>query len=620
MFAIAKASRITFPGLCLILACLCMPLSHAQSAQPKQVMHSVPSADATQPAIGQDSPAISLASAPRPRGQILARHSGDSTFEHVPANYHVFAAANGGEDAGVETLTLNFAADTRLTRIESKNKDFVVERGGTCHEGNFYARGNSCTLSVRFNPQGPGHRLGFITVTHSAAASPMFVGLTGNGYAPVISFTPARIITVPGTVSAGTGTINGATNMAIDGGDILYIADIGNTQIKEIDSSGVINHITPVFANPASLAADSAGILYSTNVPGSTYYFSIFFPWGVQSSYGTTYAPGACTPSTPCPLTTVGMSQPANMSIDAYDNLFFEERTKGAAEMPVSGLAGGSGALNLWYLTNQFVYTSGTPSSFAVDANGNLYNRYNWSTTVCYLQEEPLYNAEYSPVAKRVAGGVACGFSGDGGPARSAEISSTIGQIAFDVAGDLYFADAGNQRVRRIDAATGIIRTIAGTGTAGYNGDGGMAINAALRNPSGLAVDSQGGVYVLMNSAATGTAEVIRKIGPQGYLSFGNELHAVPSPPRSYTITNIGNAAMIFTGINITGTNAADFKVDPNTTTCLLTPGATLASGQSCKIGLIFTPGTTGLRTATLNLLGNTINGLESATIVGIGI
>src|SRR3974390_860332 len=74
---------------------------------------------------------ISLASTPRPQGQILARRPGDATFEHVPANYHVFAAASVGEDAGVEALTLNFASETKLTRIESKNKDFVVESGGT---------------------------------------------------------------------------------------------------------------------------------------------------------------------------------------------------------------------------------------------------------------------------------------------------------------------------------------------------------------------------------------------------------------------------------------------------------------------------------------------------------
>ncbi len=428
---------------------------------------------------------LSLAPASLPQGLTVARRAGDATFTHAPANYHVFSAATTGEDAGVETLTLNFAADTTLTRIESRNKDFVVEPGGTCRVGNHYAGGGSCALFVRFNPQGPGHRLGFMDISNSSEPKPMSFGLTGNGYAPVVSFTPARINTVPGT----SGTIKSATNLAVDGGDIVYIDDIGNNLIKQIDSSGVVNTLSPVFATPVSLAVDNFGVIYSANVSGSTYYFSVFFPWGVQSSYGTAYAVGSCTPSTPCPLTTVGLSQPAHMSIDSYDNLFFEETSRGAAEMPVTNVAGGAGSFNLWYLSDQFSYTSGTPGSFAADAGGNIYTNYTYGTSTCYLLEESLYAAEYSPAAARVAGGAKCGFAGDGGQARGAEISTSIGQIAFDPAGNLYFADAGNQRVRRIDAATGIISTVAGNGTAGNGGDGHAATLANLSNPTGVGVD-----------------------------------------------------------------------------------------------------------------------------------
>jgi hypothetical protein len=312
------------------------------------------------------------------------------------------------------------------------------------------------------------------------------------------------------------------------------------------------------------------------------------------------------------------MSKPANMSIDAYDNLFFEEGTKGAAEMPVTNVSGGTGGFNLWYLSDQFAYTSGTPGSFAVDAGGNLYTSYIYTLAgTCFLLEEPLYNAEYSPTANRVAGGVKCGFSGDGGKGSGAEISSTIGQIAFDVAGDLYFADAGNQRVRRVDNATGIIRTIAGNGAAGYTGDGGKATSAKLNNPTGLAVDSQGAVYII-SSATTG--QVIRKVGPQGFLDFGNQAKAAPSAAQLMVVTNTGNNAMVLTGTNITGTNAANFKIDNLTTSCLLTAGATLAVGQTCKIGVIFTPSVIGARTATLTLLDNTVSGADTVMLSGTGV
>src|SRR5206468_577155 len=122
----------------------------------------------------------------------------------------------------------------------------------------------------------------------------------------------------------------------------LYIPDVGNNTIKQIDSSGTIHTVAPVFATPQSLTVDSSGFMYSANKPGSTYYFSFYAPWGSQSAYGNTYVAGSCTPSTPCSLASVGLSKPANIGIDPYDNLFMAEGTKGAAEMPVAGLAGGS--------------------------------------------------------------------------------------------------------------------------------------------------------------------------------------------------------------------------------------------------------------------------------------
>jgi hypothetical protein len=557
---------------------------------------------------------ISLAAAPKPRGAVLARFPSDATFEHVPANYHVFAAANAGEDAGVEALTINFDGGTTLTRIESKNKDFVVEPGGSCHEGNVYSKGDSCTLMVRFNPQGPGHRLGFITITHSAEFTPMTFGLTGNGYAPVISITPSQITSVASTVTAGTGLIKSATNMSIDGGDILYIADIGNSKIDEIDSTGVFNTVNPAFATPQSITADSAGILYSTNTSGSTYYFSDFTPWGVQTAFGYTYVSTACTVAAPCAFSTVGMSGPANISIDNYDNLFFLEGTTGSAEMPVKSLGQGTGTLNLWHLKNQYAYASGGPGSFAVDSYGDLYTNYTYApNNTCVIFEEPLYDSEYSPSATRVAGGLKCGFSGDGGQGRSAEISTKIGQMAFDIAGNLYFADAGNQRVRRIDAGTGIISTIAGNGTAGYAGDGSAATSALLSNPTGVAVDSQGQVYILSNAPTAGPTQALRKIGVTGIWYFGSVTVGTTTPAKIFTISNTGNSAFtLSTAASIGGVNPTDYSIDPATTDCVLTAGAVLAAGRSCKVGFLFKPTVAGARIANLILHGNTVSGTHT--------
>jgi sugar lactone lactonase YvrE len=86
------------------------------------------------------------------------------------------------------------------------------------------------------------------------------------------------------------------------------------------------------------------------------------------------------------------------------------------------------------------------------------------------------------------------GFAGDGGPAAAALLNGPF-DVAFDRAGNLYFSDTFNHRIRRVDAATGRITTLAGSGAAGYSGDGGPATEAALNEPYGLVVDHAGNIY-----------------------------------------------------------------------------------------------------------------------------
>ncbi len=86
-------------------------------------------------------------------------------------------------------------------------------------------------------------------------------------------------------------------------------------------------------------------------------------------------------------------------------------------------------------------------------------------------------------------------YGGDGGPATLAYLNYPLG-LAVDQHGDLFIADFGNNRVREVSAATGIITTVAGNGTAGFSGDGGAATKAELNRPEGLAVDSHGNLFI----------------------------------------------------------------------------------------------------------------------------
>jgi streptogramin lyase len=98
-------------------------------------------------------------------------------------------------------------------------------------------------------------------------------------------------------------------------------------------------------------------------------------------------------------------------------------------------------------------------------------------------------------VITTVVGTGLAGFSGDGGPAASAQLNNVSG-LALDSTGNLYIADRSNHRIRRVDATTGIITTIAGTGTAGSTGDGGLATAAQLNFPRDLTVDTLGNLYI----------------------------------------------------------------------------------------------------------------------------
>ena len=123
-----------------------------------------------------------------------------------------------------------------------------------------------------------------------------------------------------------------------------------------------------------------------------------------------------------------------------------------------------------------------SPYGVAVDSAGNVYIADTWNQRIRKIDS--------TGTITTIAGTGEFGFSGDGGPAVEAELYSPYG-VAVDGAGNLYIADASNNGIRKVDS-TGTITTIAGTGELGFSGDGGPAVEAELRNPYGVAVDSAG--------------------------------------------------------------------------------------------------------------------------------
>ncbi len=144
----------------------------------------------------------------------------------------------------------------------------------------------------------------------------------------------------------------------------------------------------------------------------------------------------------------------------------------------IAAFSGDGGAAVLAQISN--------PVEVAVDMAGNIY--------IADIGNYRIRKISTSGIITTVAGNGHYGFMGDGGPATSARISSAYG-ICFDTLGNMYFADNNNSRIRKINSA-GIITTVAGNGTSGYGGDGGPATLASLNGPVGVVVDNLGSIYI----------------------------------------------------------------------------------------------------------------------------
>ena len=148
-----------------------------------------------------------------------------------------------------------------------------------------------------------------------------------------------------------------------------------------------------------------------------------------------------------------------------------------------------------------------------------------------------------------VAGDSIVGFSGDGGLATAASLGSTEG-VWLDSAGDIFFTDLGNFRIRKINAATGIITTIAGTGTGGYTGDGILATDAEIYFPYGLFADNAGNCYFADRSnnrirkidAISGIINTVAGNGMVGFSGDGGQAtNAKVNYPENVYIDRLGN-------------------------------------------------------------------------------
>lgn len=191
------------------------------------------------------------------------------------------------------------------------------------------------------------------------------------------------------------------------------------------------------------------------------------------------------------------------------------------------------------------------PEGVSVAANGDLYIADPGNDAIRKVNV-------LTGIITTVAGG-SNGYSGDGGPATSAKLKNAQ-DVAVATNGDLYIADTANHVIRKVTAATGIITTVVGTGTQGNTGDGAAATAARLRSPAGIAVAANGDLYigdtgndrVRKVTAATGIITAFAGNGTAGYQGDnGAAASARLNAPQGLTVTTSGDVYIADTGNSI---------------------------------------------------------------------
>jgi trimeric autotransporter adhesin len=350
----------------------------------------------------------------------------------------------------------------------------------------------------------------------------------GDGKIRKVDVTSGNISTIAGTGAAGFGGDGGAatsavmnypTGLAIDGSSNFYIADALNQRIRKIAGTTIStiagNGVSSFSGNggaalnaqmnsPQGVAVDAAGNLYIADT-GNNVVRKVGTDGNIVAFAGNGQAGNGGDGGA---AASAQLKAPQGVSVDAKGIVYIADSGNARVRKVdltgnISNVAGngtpGYGGDNGSAGTSQLY----TPTAVAADAAGNLY--------IADFNNNRIRKVSTNGTITTVAGNGYAGYSGDGGPATSAQLSLPQG-VAVDAAGNLYIADTGNNVIRLVNT-TGLISTLAGNGLAGFSGDGGLAIQAQIGNPSSVSVDALGNVYVSDGSTR------IRKIFPNGLIA-----------------------------------------------------------------------------------------------------
>lgn len=415
------------------------------------------------------------------------------------------------------------------------------------------------------------------------------VYIVDSGNSRIRKVTPNGIInSIAGNGNAGesgdgglatSASLNYPEDVTADAAGNLYIADGDGSTVRKVAVGGIISTVAgnggqgysgdggaataASLNNPSSVAVDTAGDLFIGDTGNNRVREVVN---GIITTVAGTGTPGFAGDGGPA--TAARLAGPT-AKLDAAGNLYIEDSGNNRVRIVLTNgtiwtVAGNGNA--------RFAGDGGPaadaslhfPTIAAVAASGGVYvaDAFNERIRLLTPMSGVQNRLTQFTISTAVGDGTA-GFSGDGGPALDAEVHAPY-DVELDAAGNLYIADFGNNRIREV-AVDGTITTIAGTGQAGYSGDGGPAINATLFKPSGLRFDVSGNLYI-----ADQFNNVVRKIAPggiittfagsvQGYCGDGElATSACLNGPLDMAVDSTGNVYIADFG------NSAVRKVDLN--------------------------------------------------------
>jgi len=312
----------------------------------------------------------------------------------------------------------------------------------------------------------------------------VFIDSKGNAYIADTGNSVIREVGTDGNINtfAGNGTngytgdslvsntaeLNGPRGVAVDSSGNVYIADFGNYVIRKATPNTLTPTVTTNLDGTTTTTYNSNSII--TTIAGN----------GSNGFSGDGSA-----------ATSAMMAGPWGIALDSSGNLYiadvFNARVRKIASGGTISTVAGNGLLSYSGDGSAAVKAQlYSPRGVAVDAQGNLY--------IADSSNNRVRKVAAGGVITTVAGNGAAGFGGDGAAATSAQLNQPVA-LAVDASGNLYIADFANNRVRMV-SPSGVISTVAGNGTVGFGGDGSAATSAQLNGPTAVTVDRAGNVYV----------------------------------------------------------------------------------------------------------------------------